>query len=97
MISHYYNTLVETISKDVLLFSVKLCERKLISNDVNSEMASMGHIAGREKADILMKKAISDLGTSNHKEEWFHKFTAIFSATEVTERLEDFYLGEFVA
>ncbi|CAI8012105.1 hypothetical protein GBAR_LOCUS7768 [Geodia barretti] len=89
-ILHYRNILVETISRNVLHFSIKLCEKKLISNEVNSEMASMNHVGEKEKADILLKKTLTNLSISEPKEKLFHEFTAIFSA-EVSEGMEEFY------
>ena len=93
-ILHYRNILVETISRNVLHFSIKLCEKKLISNEVNSEMASMNHVGEKEKADILLKKTLTNLSISKPKEKLFHEFTAIFSA-KVSEGMEEFYTGSY--
>ena len=92
-ILHYYNILVETISRNVLHFSTKLYETELISNEVNREMTSMNHVGEKEKADILLKKILTNnLSISKSKEKLFHEFTAIFSA-EVSEGMEEFYTG----
>ena len=93
-ILHYRNILVETISRNVSHFSTKLCEKKLISNEVNREMTSMNHVGEKEKADILLKKTLTNLNISELKEKGFHAFTAIFSA-EVSERMEEFYTGSY--
>ena len=97
VLRQYYNLLVETISKDVHNFVKRFEEKKLIPNEASTEIVSLRGVGRKEKADILMKKILNSLSNAQCKEEWFHAFTALFSAEdayqEVAERMEEFYTG----
>lgn len=92
---------METISKDVHNFAKTFEKKNIISKEATAEVVSMRGVRRKEKADILMKRVLSNFSNASCKEDWFNAFTELFSAEdayqEVAERMKEFHAGIYCA
>jgi hypothetical protein len=89
VIREHNSLIVDTISCDLDYFSIKFVEKRFVARDVTSDIQGMYGVGGREKANRLLDKALSNLKISSDKPKWFREFVSIFSVEATYEELAD--------
>ena len=87
MINSHIGILTDTISLDLVYFSAKFVESGFVTQTATTNILTKQGIGNGEKAYQLLNLVTTNYKIALHKQEWFHKFVAVFSSKAAYEDL----------